>query len=308
MKENEISGDHCHNMFVTGKNNNNMLCVRTPLAMKRSSGFYDFHGMDTQCVFPSGNSKESTMNRRPSRKNIVKIVSGLTFSFFLTEEGDVFGCGDDKTIPDVEKGLTNKGYSVKKVTFFDGMNVVDISCGDNFTFFVTCENVVYVCGMETQDRSMKPDQLNGYETIQSYHFNEGAIIKEISCGSHHALFVTRDGKEIYGCGLNDFGQLGTLSLFVGKGSYQEMNRAFDSWKDIDPSTRAYKDDQVQIPDQKSIDDDVKKFQPLTEPTLILHLTTILSKTLDSVTRIVCGDDFSAILTSTYLCLSIFSIV
>ncbi|DAZ94789.1 TPA: hypothetical protein N0F65_002402 [Lagenidium giganteum] len=148
-----------------------------------------------------------------------------------------------------------------QIPFFDALDVVDVTCGNEYSAFLCADGRVYTCGYNDSGQcgvgSMDPcPQLvlvpaltdkrivrlvagNGSEhvvaisangSIFTFGFNRrgqlghgsmhtavepvevkslsGKVIVDAACSYFHTVVVTAEG-EVYACGRNDFGQLGT---------------------------------------------------------------------------------------------------
>ena len=145
---------------------------------------------------------------------IKQISAGDTHSLFLTNEGNVYGCGYNHYY---KMGWTSnaKIKSPKLINHASlNNNIAKIyAVGKNLSLFLTNNGVVYFCGR------MFFDQVTGIMTsnpkIINYFSNSDIKIKQISASINHTLFLTNEGK-VYGCGLNSDGVLG-MGEAVGEG-------------------------------------------------------------------------------------------
>lgn len=137
---------------------------------------------------------------------IAFIACGAHHSFVISISGAVFGWG--KNI-DGQLGVNDeqsKCYPTQLKTLRN-LGVRYISCGDDFSVFLTMDGGVFTCG------SGKYGQL-GHGSVSSEILPRkvtelmGSTITQISCGSRHTLALVASRGRIYGFGLGSCGQLG----------------------------------------------------------------------------------------------------
>lgn len=147
--------------------------------------------------------------------NIIQVSCGRKHTAFLTALGEVytFGCNDYGQLgyPTLlsRSGTRKYKYSPTKILNLD--NVKQISCGYDYTAFVTYRGELYTCGAGEYGQlglggnagRGSPDKISLPGNIK---------VKQVSCGNHHTAFVTQSG-EIYSFGDPTFGQLGINSNY-----------------------------------------------------------------------------------------------
>ena len=99
-------------------------------------------------------------------KNVIDIQCGLYCSLFLTELGEVFGCGLKSNIGCLGQGV-----------------ITNIACGKGWTMYLDDKGKVY-CPADGSRR------IDVYEPMGEYK------IKSISCVEQHGGAVDFDGKFI----------------------------------------------------------------------------------------------------------------
>ena len=128
-------------------------------------------------------------------------------SFFLTEAGDVYGCGRN------HQGQLGIGTTAntETPTFVTGASLGSavsgiFACNYN-TFFITPAGDVYGCGHNNNGqlglgdtaRRLVPNYITGA--------TQGSAVSSIAASVDNSLFLTPNG-DVYGCGYNNYGQLG----------------------------------------------------------------------------------------------------
>jgi alpha-tubulin suppressor-like RCC1 family protein len=141
---------------------------------------------------------------------IKEISAGDYHTMFLTEKGEVYGCGSGRYgqlgTGDREDRLT----PVKITTFPVGTDPIkEISTGYAHTMFLTETGEVYACGSGGYGQLGTGDYLDRLTPVKITTFPVGTDpIKEISAGGFHTVFRTETG-EVYACGRGSDGRLGT---------------------------------------------------------------------------------------------------
>ena len=143
---------------------------------------------------------------QPQKVNVPLVkqaVCGGDFSFCLTENGDVYGFGDNKY------GQLGIGITSSHVTspqkLVDLANVEFLDCGGYHTICKTKDNGVYSWGynIEGQLGTGGNDKKKSPFKVTTWPDN----IIDIKCGGFHTLILTSN-NEVYSCGYNNRMQLG----------------------------------------------------------------------------------------------------
>jgi alpha-tubulin suppressor-like RCC1 family protein len=149
-----------------------------------------------------------------SGKKIVSISSGSSHSLLLTNDANnnLYSCGLNSS------GQLGLGDTLNKLTFLNvlsgisGKKINFINCGNNYSFLMTNDssNNLYSCGDNSSG------QLGLGDIIHRTSFNNvvsgisGKKILSASGGGGQSLILTNDiSNNLYGCGLNSSGQLGS---------------------------------------------------------------------------------------------------
>lgn len=148
-----------------------------------------------------------------SNVRIIKLYCGATFSLFLTDKGDLYGCGmndlgqlgletqsEEMTLEKAKKGRHQQTSDVTlpmKVICFEGSNLSFLACGENHALGVSGDdrNMLWAWGM------YRNGQLGlGEVTMKSNPRPVQALcssqISRISCGSMHSLAIVGDSTQI----------------------------------------------------------------------------------------------------------------
>jgi len=165
-------------------------------------------------VNSSGGSSGSTV-QTPSKitglevgDKVTKIACGDKHTMFLTERGKVWGCGHN-----YDYQVNSDGGKLKNPTLVTGLEandkIVDISCGFDYTMFLTERGKVWGCGLNEnyQVNSRGGNSDNNVQTPTLVTKFDELIsgndkIIQIACGDKHTMFLTSEGK-VYGCGFNE---------------------------------------------------------------------------------------------------------
>ena len=146
-------------------------------------------------------------------------------TFFLTNNGYVFACGENDVGKLGDGTLINKTIPVQVLTGEQShpsgylSNIVQVSSGNQGTLFLTNTGNVFSCGNNQYGKLGINDNNNDYVTPtpvqvltgeQSHPSGYLSDIVQISCGTFHSLFLTKSGI-VYATGRNSMGQLGVNS-------------------------------------------------------------------------------------------------
>jgi len=141
---------------------------------------------------------------------ITQIASGENHTIFLASDGKVYGVGQNNYGQlGLDGGTSSTPEStIQEITFLNDKNITQIACGANHTIFSASDNKVYSCGYnENGQLGRSVDSLTPSHQIHEITYISGTNIKQIACGNNNTMFLANDGS-IYGCGLNENGQLG----------------------------------------------------------------------------------------------------
>jgi alpha-tubulin suppressor-like RCC1 family protein len=143
----------------------------------------------------------------------------LGFNFFtlvLKSNGLIYGCGANE-YGQLGNNSTTGGSTLVQMLNTTGKKPVTISCGEKYTIVLMSDGSIYGCGDNNYGQLgyAQPGQYNEYghffldpqtRLIQMPNIT-GKTPVAVSCSNSFTIVLMSDGS-IYGCGLNDNGQLG----------------------------------------------------------------------------------------------------
>jgi alpha-tubulin suppressor-like RCC1 family protein len=142
---------------------------------------------------------------------ISQISAGDSHSMFLDYNGNVYGCGSfangrlglASLIADV---VTPSIIQIFNVENINPLKIKQVSCGSDYTMFLTTSGSVYSCGAFADGRlatgSLADQSVPGIISSISN-------VRKVIAGYNHTLFLT--GTGVYASGLNTNGQLGNAN-------------------------------------------------------------------------------------------------
>ncbi|CCL51306.1 Putative phage protein (fragment) [Clostridioides difficile T6] len=134
--------------------------------------------------------------------NIKKMSLSSTHSILILENGDVYGCGSNQfgELAINKSELTTTSEFIK----INLTNIIDIACGDNFTYFLKNDGSLFSIGKnsEYQLGIGHNDEVNELQEVLTI-----SNIREIYAYSNYILAITTEG-QLYVQGYNINGILG----------------------------------------------------------------------------------------------------
>jgi alpha-tubulin suppressor-like RCC1 family protein len=202
-----IAGGAAHSLFLTsnfkvfscGQNNNGQLGHGT---------------IDTNVLKPT---KIILNGFNEYDYNVIKVVSGHYHNLFLTSNYKVYSCGHNSHGALGRDTGGQNSIIPTQITYngFDNLNIVDISCGNYHSLFLTDNGRVYGCGYNNVGQTGRnTGGGNFYEPtlITGNDFNNVKINSVFGAGEF-SIFLTSNINDnnttfAYGCGFNYHYQLG----------------------------------------------------------------------------------------------------
>lgn len=175
------------------------------------------------------NRQNPTLVKELDPYNIVSVATGRQHSLFLTEEGDVFASGDNKS---GQCGIGKPTELVKLPQRIDyaGSKIIQIACGDDFSLILNEDGEVFSFGhpmygqlghgavkMEIHNRKenyfceYSPKAIVNFIEIDTDSgektFHGQPKIVHIACGPNHCCAIDNDTR-LFTWGFGGYGRLG----------------------------------------------------------------------------------------------------
>ena len=137
-----------------------------------------------------------------SSANVINIDANDSHLMILNRSGELWACGSGS-----QTGIASGSTRVlTKIVTKEKVRLM--SCGSNFSIFVTENNEMFGVGSNTDGR-FGLNWNNGTATPQKIEFSFSKVVKQISCGTNHSMLLTNE-SQVYMTGCNEFGQLGLV--------------------------------------------------------------------------------------------------
>ncbi|VVC96743.1 unnamed protein product [Leptidea sinapis] len=170
-----------------------------------------------QCGLGTVSKKETTPKQITSLIGvpIAFVACGSNHTFVLSKSGAVFGFGKNSHGQLGLQDRESRCYPTHLKTL-RSVKVCHISCGDDFTAFLTLDGGVFTCGTGEYGQTghgVTRDELVPRKIMELM----GSTVTQIACGRSHVL--CRVGERVLACGYGARGQLGcphmTFLVFAG---------------------------------------------------------------------------------------------
>ena len=176
-----------------------------------------------------GNRSHQSIPRRVESlcgHRVRRVSCSYYHSIVVCDDNTLFGYGRN------DYGQLGLGHNEDKlrpqaISFFDGLQIVDIACGQYHTLvsvepdgiFAFGKNDYGQLGVSSSEPRWTPVSVTGFtkslvESNNNSHvrknvdsYENGAQVVRVACGYYHSLVLRKDGS-IFAFGRNDYGQLG----------------------------------------------------------------------------------------------------
>lgn len=161
---------------------------------------------------------------------IAFIACGGNHSFAVSKSGAIFGWGKNAFGQLGLNDLDSRCYPTQLKTL-RSLGVRYVSCGDDFSVFLTNEGGVFTCGAGMFGQLGHGTCSN--EILPRMVFElMGSKITQIACGRRHTLAFVPSRRKVYGFGLGGVGQLG----MGASANYNTPQIVRGPWVDTQPTS------------------------------------------------------------------------
>jgi len=163
-----------------------------------------------------------------------QMVSGNQFVFILMDNGSLWGAGNNNNGQLCKNTTTTHLTILTEIDYSDDTfysEPLSISCGDFFIAVLMVGGSIYVSGnndfgqlgtssgistanVVTPIGGITGSTRSKYNRLTELPNTTGLVPIYLACGSFHTVVIMDDGS-IWGCGLNNWGQLGLGGLTIG---------------------------------------------------------------------------------------------
>ena len=158
--------------------------------------------------------------------DIKEIYCGAYHVFILENDGTLWSCGRN------DYGQLGLGDSNNRTTFtqvtINANDIKSIYCGHHYTLILKNDDTLWGTGRNNCGQLGLGDTTD--RTIFTQVTTNINNIKEIYCGAHHAFILKNDGT-LWGCGQNNYGQLG-LGDDTDRNTFTQVTTNTDNIKEI----------------------------------------------------------------------------
>lgn len=133
---------------------------------------------------------------------VVQAACGYWHTAFVTRTGQLYLCGGNN-YGQLGLDITDK-YIIRPTPIPKFNNIVQVSCGQFHTSFITNHGEIYTFGSGRYGKLGLGDTNNRNQPVKIDRPND---VIQVACGGSRTAFITKHG-EIYICGANNIGQLG----------------------------------------------------------------------------------------------------
>ena len=151
----------------------------------------------------SGSATTDYFTDRGSVNAIKASCSGQT-AWYINTSGDLYGCGNNRQ---GQQGKGEQGWQTNVSTFTNrASNVNSVVASSDATWYITTSGDLYGCGQNTRGKQGMNDN-DSYAYVTSFTKRASNVSQVIS--SQYATWYITTSGDLYGCGLNNYGQQGS---------------------------------------------------------------------------------------------------
>jgi len=145
---------------------------------------------------------------QPTINKPIKVFTFYEHTFVLAVNNKLYATGNNSY---GQLGLGNNSnkfvFTEINNSFLSSSTISNISCGKNHSIILTNDGKIFSTGSNIYGQLGNGNNNNTNTFIQIDTSLLNGIPTKIACGAYHTLILTSNNK-IYGCGLNNYGQLG----------------------------------------------------------------------------------------------------
>ena len=158
--------------------------------------------------------------------DVKSVYCGENHTLILKNDGTLWGCGYNK-YGQLGLGDTNNRNTFTQITT-NTDNIKSVYCGWSYTIILENDGTLWGCGRNDYGQLGLGDNTN--RTTFTQVTTNTDDIKKIYCGGSHA-FILKNDDTLWGCGNNQYGQLG-LGDTTNKTTFTQITTNADDVKEI----------------------------------------------------------------------------
>lgn len=151
-----------------------------------------------------------SLRRLETPRAVTRVACGANHFAFVDEVGRAWTCGENAY---GQCGLGRANVEGEPTpTLVESFSradvaIVDASCGDAFTVFLSADSAPYACGTNASGQLGTEDCAVGDASATPLLIDLDARVRRVVCGARHAVALDDDGV-LHAWGADDFGQCG----------------------------------------------------------------------------------------------------
>ena len=174
-------------------------------------------------------TNRSTFTQVATNTDDIKLVCcGYYHTFILENDGTLWGCGRN------DYGQLGLGDTTNRSTFTqvttNADDIKSIYCGGYHTFMLKNDGTLWSTGCNEHGQLGLGDTTNRTTFTQVTTNTDN--IKQVYCGGYNYTLILKNNGTLWGCGLNDKGQLGLGSSYYSITTFTEITTNVDNIKRV----------------------------------------------------------------------------